>query len=384
MDVRQRRARLGVRHALATKVDTVEQVADAVVALHATDLPTVHLSVAARTNADDVERALYDDRTVVRMLGMRRTMFVVPAVLVPVVQEACTREVAVRLRKGLVKDIAEVGRSGEWLAELEDAVVAALAEKGEAFAAELSAAEPRLRTEITYAPGKSYGGTGYITNRVLGLVAAEGRIVRGRPRGSWLSGQYAWSTIESWLPGIASWTVEAARAELARRWLWAYGPAPMSDLKWWAGWTVAQTRKALADVGAVEVDGLAALAGDGGADDGADDGGVGEPEPWAALLPALDPTPMGWRNRDWFLDPAYRPLLFDRSGNVGPTVWCDGRVVGGWAQRASGEVVVRLLADVGTAATDMITAEARRVETWLGDTRVTPKFRTPLEKELSA
>ena len=376
MDVRQRRARLGVRHALATKIDTVEQVADAVVALHATDLPTVHLSVAARTKADDVERALYDDRTLVRMLGMRRTMFVVPAALVPVVQEACTREVAVRLRKGLVKDIAEVGRSGEWLAELEDAVVAALAERGEAFAAELSAAEPRLRTEITYAPGKLYGGTGYITNRVLGLVAAEGRIVRGRPRGSWLSGQYAWSTIEAWLPGIVGWTVDAARAELARRWLWAYGPAPVSDLKWWAGWTVAQTRKALADVGATDVDGMVLLADDVEP--------VVEPEPWVALLPALDPTPMGWQNRDWFLDPTYRPSLFDRSGNVGPTVWCDGQVVGGWAQRASGEVVIRLLTDVGKTAENTITAEAQRVEAWLGVTRVTPKFRTPLEKELSA
>jgi hypothetical protein len=376
MDVRRRRARLGVRHALAAKVDTVEQAADAVVALHATDLPTVYLSVAARTDADDVERALYDDRTLVRMLGMRRTMFVLSAALVPVVQEACTREVAARLRRGLVKDIAEAGKSAEWLADLEDAVVAALAERGEAFAAQLSADEPRLRTEVTYAPGKSYGGTGYITNRVLGLVAAEGRIVRGRPRGSWLSGQYAWSTIEAWLPGIAEWTVDAARAELARRWLWAYGPAPVSDLKWWAGWTVAQTRKALADVGATDTDGMVALA-----DDLAP---VAEPEPWVALLPALDPTPMGWQERDWFLDPAYRPLLFDRSGNVGPTVWCDGQVVGGWAQRPSGEVVVRLLTDVGEAASDMVTAEVHRVETWLGDTRVTPKFRTPLEKELSA
>ena len=52
-----------------------------VVALHATDPATVHLSAAARMREPDVaavERALYDERSLIRMLGMRRTMFVVP------------------------------------------------------------------------------------------------------------------------------------------------------------------------------------------------------------------------------------------------------------------------------------------------------------------
>ena len=85
-----------------------------------------------------------------------------------------------------------------------------------------------------------------------------------------------------------------------------------------------------------------------------DDGPVAGPaEPWAALLPGLDPTAMGWQERDWYLAPDLRSALFDRSGNVGPTVWWDGRVVGGWAQRASGEVVWRLL------DTDGVGREAR-------------------------
>jgi hypothetical protein len=55
---------------------------------------------------------------------------------------------------------------------------------------------------------------------------------------------------------------------------------------------------------------------------------------------------MGWTIRDFYLDPAHRDhtrpgTLFDRSGNPGPTVWWDGRIVGGWAQRADGEVVVQ-------------------------------------------
>ena len=100
-----------------------------------------------------------------------------------------------------------------------------------------------------------------------------------------------------------------------------------------------------------------------------------------ALLPALDPTVMGWVEREWFLD-GHGKALFDRSGNAGPTVWAGGRVVGGWAQRASGEVVFRLLTDVGAESEAMIAAQAARLEAWIGSVRVTPRFRTPLEREL--
>jgi len=105
--------------------------------------------------------------------------------------------------------------------------------------------------------------------------------------------------------------------------------------------------------------------------------------PVASLLPALDPTPMGWQARDWFLG-AHRDALFDRTGNIGPTAWWDGRVVGGWAQRPSGEVVFRLLEDAGADAGAAVAAAAARLESWLGPSRVTPRFRTPLERALVA
>jgi hypothetical protein len=100
-----------------------------------------------------------------------------------------------------------------------------------------------------------------------------------------------------------------------------------------------------------------------------------------ALLPALDPTPMGYVERGWFLGP-HAPALFDRSGNIGPTIWLDGRIVGGWAQRKDGRVAYRLLEDVGQAAADNLAVAARDLGLWLGEIRVTPRFRTPLEREL--
>ena len=92
---------------------------------------------------------------------------------------------------------------------------------------------------------------------------------------------------------------------------------------------------------------------------------------------------MGWQARDWYLG-AHRERLFDHSGNIGPTVWWDGRIVGGWAQRKEdGEVVLGLLEDLGADAAAAIAAEAQRVRDWIGDVRVTPRMRTPLERELA-
>ena len=50
---------------------------------------------------------------------------------------------------------------------------------------------------------------------------------------------------------------------------------------------------------------------------------------------------------------------------VGPTIWADGRIVGGWAQRPTGAIVVRLLEDVGREATTAIEEAADRLQAWI-------------------
>ena len=379
----ERRARLVTRHLLAsgTKATDPAAAARSVVALHATDPATVYLSVQARTTGVDVaaiESALYEERTLLRMLAMRRTMFVVPVEDAPILQKSSTDAIAVQQRKRYLQLIAGLG-DGDWLDDVAESTATALLKRGEATGAELSTDEPRLRSKVTMAEGKSYGGTQNITSWVLLLLAAQGRIVRGRPRGSWLSTQWRWSPVDRWLPGgMDAPSADEARAALVRRWLQSYGPGTVADLRWWTGWTAAHVKRALETVGAVEVD----LDGAPGVDLPGDVELPVAPES-AALLPALDPTPMGWSARDWYLGP-HAPALFDRSGNIGPTVWWDGHVVGGWAQRPDGAVVHRLLEDVGRDAEQAIGAAAEALEAWIGPARIVPRFRTPLEKELTA
>src|ERR1700730_1959211 len=386
--VDDRRARLARRHHLApeARAGSVAEVAGDLVGLHSTDPATVFLSAVLRLREPSlaaVERGLYDDRTVMRVVGVRAAVVVRPLDLAPVVQESTAWPIAVVQRKLVLDLLATTGLTTDvpaWLGEVEAATLAALDRRGEATAAELAKDEPRLRTQVVLARGKPYEGSQSISTRILFTLAAEGRLVRGRPLGSWISTQYRWALIERWLPaGLDTWTPEAARAELVRRYLCAYGPAPVTDVKWWTGWTAGDVQRALQanDVVAIDLDGTAGVA------LAADLEPAAPVEPWAALLPALDPSVMGWQARSWFLGP-HAPALFDRSGNAGPTVWWDGRVVGGWAQRPSGEVVLRWLEDPGAEARQAIEHRAHGVERQIGGGRVTPRFRTPLEKELSA
>ena len=382
----ERRARLAVRHRLAAgaRAARPEEVADALVALHGTDPATVYLAVGARLvdpsrTATETDRALYEDRSLVRMHGMRHTVFVFPTGLTAVVHASTGLAVAARERASLVKHMASAGApDAAWLKEVEESLLAALARRGQATATELAADEPRLREQFAYAPGKSYEGVHTVSSRLLRVLGVEGKVVRGRPLGSWTSSQFRWAVA----PEHPELDVAEAQAALLERWLTACGPATEADLKWWTGWKVTDVRRALTAIGAraVSLD-----EGTGYVVAGDVEPVAGPDEPWAALLPALDPTAMGWQARDWYLAPDIRPALFDRSGNVGPTVWWDGRVVGGWAQRPDGEIVWRLLDEegVGREAEAAIAAEAERMRGWVGTSRVTPRFRTPLEKELA-
>ncbi len=377
--VEERRRRLGSRHFLSAPAEAVERVAADLVGLHSSDPVTVYLSAQARVeglSVPDVELALYVERSLVRMLGMRRTLFVVPPELAPELRAACgLGYVAAERRRlvGYIEDQLVEGDGSVWLSNVIEKTMDALDRLGEATARELVAAVPELGSRLVFGQG-TFG----LSTRVLFFLATDLRIVRARPMGTWKSSQYRWTPIERWVPeGLFEVDREEAERRLARRWLRTYGPGTLTDLKWWTGWTVARTRAALEAAGVVEV----SLDGGAGyvlADDVDDTGDVGE---WVALLPGLDPTVMGWRERDWYLS-GYQEQLFDTNGNAGPTVWSNGRIVGGWGQTPDGRIVYELLEPLQRAVRERIEAEADRLTEWLDGAVVRARFPTPLEKRL--
>jgi hypothetical protein len=314
---------------------------------------------------------------------MRRTLFTSPVDFAPTIHAAASVAVAADERRKLEQLLAERGvtkRPGPWLRKVEEQAVAALEELGEASASELAAAVPELSLQLTMNEGKRYEGRTRLASRVLVVLGADGRVVRGRPRGAWTSATHRWSTTERWLGGpLPDVDPDEARAELLHRWLARFGPGTVADLRWWTGWSLGTTRQALQRVETAEVD----LDGEPGLVLADDEAPVGRPRPWVALLPGLDATTMGWKGRGWYLG-GHEAQVFDLAGNGGPTVWVDGRIVGAWAQRRDGRVVHHLLEDLARTRRHQVAAAAARLQDLLDEIRVVPRFPAPLDKALAA
>jgi hypothetical protein len=388
IDVAERRARLAVRHRLARgrRAADVVDAAWSMVCFHASDPASVYLSAWARVDGmavADLDRALYVERSLVKHLAMRRTLFVFPRATLAFAQAGASNRVADAERKRLIRHVEGAGlhRDGErWLSKASDRVLAVLSDGREATSSELRKEIPLLEGSIAYGEGKSWGGKIPVGPRVLTTLSAAGRIVRASNDGAWTISRPRWASTSSWLgEEIEPREERDGVAGLVERWLRTFGPGTPNDLKWWLGSTVGVVRRVLADLDAVEVE----LDGQPGyllPDDLEPKERV---DPWAALLPPLDPTTMGWFGRDWYLG-SHRAQIFDSNGNGGATAWWDGHIVGGWYQAPDGEVVVQPLDDVGAEATAALDGEAARLTAWLAGIRVLPRFPSPLWKSATS
>jgi hypothetical protein len=389
--IAERRARLAVRHRLApaSRTDDIAEIADSLVALHSSDPVSVYLSALARmrrSSIDAVDDALYEQRSIIRFHAMRRTLWVATPAVAREAHASSTTKLLAPEHNRFVKLLAENDVTGDpdaWIADAKTQTLAALHQLGQATTRQLGDQVPALRQPIVLSPGKSYSATQQAHARVLLHLGFEGVIARGRPTGTWINGQYRWAAMDDWVPGgITGMDVRAASAAIVARWLHAFGPGTTDDVQWWTGWNRRDTVRALDDVGAVEVD----VEEPGGWRPGwlaADDlDRVSGRASWVALLPGLDPTTMGWKERGWFLDPATASRVFDRYGNGGPSIWVDGRVAGSWVQRKDGSIALGWTADVPKARCSQLESAARTLEELLGETRFTVRFPAPIQAEL--
>lgn len=381
----ERRARLASKHALAPayRLAGVLEAANALVCFHSTEPPTVHLSAAARTECTvaDVEIELYASRTLVKQLAMRRTLFAFPRDLLPHVLGSASARVAEQQRRVIAKDVEKHGVAKDgarWVADGCAAVLKLLSDGKPRQAKQIREQVPEVSGRVEYALDKSYGGSIPIAPRVLTLLGAEGRIMRAENAGHWRTSRPAWTATEAWLgERVEPTDSRAGYAELIRGYVARFGPVTEADIVWWLGSTKAVVRQALADIEAVPVD----------LDHGPtgwllpdDVDPVDDPGDWAALLPVLDPSAMGWRERDWYLPPEHVPYLVDSNGNIGTTAWWNGRVVGGWVQDATGTVQVILREDPGPIARAALDERAQRLTEFFDGVVISSVYKSALMK----
>ena len=355
IDVAERRARLARRHRLAAgqRASDVEEAAESMVCLHATDPSTVYLSAWARVDGmtvPDLERALYVDRSLVKHLAMRRTLFVFPRATLSVAQAGASNRVADTERRRLIRDVEKAGlqRERRALARRRRASRCwrPCPTGGRPRRRSCATRSPRSRARSRTAKGSRGAGKLPVGPRVLTTLSAAGRIVRASNDGGWTTSRPRWTSTASWLgEEIEPLTEAEGVAGLVERWLRAFGPG---------------TRRGHQVVARLDRHG-----GQEGA--GRPRRGRGRPgrpdRIRAARRPGADPTgravggaPAAARpDHDGLVRarlvprPATRAQLFDTNGNAGPTAWWDGRIVGGWRQTEAGEVELQLLEDVGKA-----------------------------------
>ncbi|MHC3001789.1 winged helix DNA-binding domain-containing protein [Gordonia metallireducens] len=367
-----RRSRLMRRMHLdaASRAGTVVEAAATMVGLHATTPSTVYLSAWARVDGltrSHIDTALYDDRTLVKHLAMRRTLFAFPRDVLAEAIGALGPRITASERTNMLRDLRrspDVDDPEGWIETARDAVLAELAGGESLTSTELRSRLPILEGAITFGEGTSWAGKSHFGPRVLNMLDASGAIVRGPNRLGWHLSRPAWTSMKVWLgetPDAPN--VHDGHRALVERWLRTYGPGTETDLVWWLGSTKTAVRAALADLGTVEVD--------------LDGGGIGHVlpddldtdencEPQAVLLPELDPTTMGFKERGFYLGD-HGPEVFDSVGNGGQTAWWGGRIVGGWYRRDDNSIAIHPLEALPADARRKLDVRAEELAAWLGD-----------------
>jgi hypothetical protein len=306
----------------------VVAVAEGLLGLHATSSVSPYLSAFARTasfRAADLDRELYDRRSLLRLKCMRGTVFVVPRGLAPVLFAATRAATISADRRWLAVGREEYER---WAPAVLDALAGTT----------LTAAELRRRL-----------GADDRLPAVISMLCDQARLLRDRPTGSRRSSAFRYRRWDEVFPDVdlAAVPEQLAVRELVHRYVAAYGPVTVRDVAWWTGLPLRTVRAATDALGAelvpVRLPGETAdhLMTD-------QDLARAQAEPRTAggppvLLPVLDPFLMGYRDRDRFLDPAHRASVYDPGGNATFTVLIDGRIRGVWDLSDHPRPAVRVL-----------------------------------------
>ena len=203
---------------------------------------------------------MYEQRSLVRWMAIRRTLFVFDRADIPIVQAAVSTPLAAMLRRRLISRLqrngtepAIAGDVDGWLSGVEDRIEAALVRRGTATGGQLAEDEPALQTRIL--PRAQSDRPQNLTTSLLTVMSAGGRLVRGAPTGPWTSRQHRWEPVSRWWPqGVPPIAPAQAQCDLAHGWLQRFGPATTDDLQWWTGWNKTTTRRAIARSETEEVD----------------------------------------------------------------------------------------------------------------------------------
>jgi hypothetical protein len=301
-----------------SKIDDIIQITDDICGLHSTELTTSYLSLFERTNnfkKANLERELYINKTLGRIRGMRRTLFIETREMIPIIHAATFNLIEKNLEKYM--EFHKIILS-KYL-ELSKKILNLL--KGR----ELSASQ--IRKELN---SKSN------IPAVIQVMCNKGLLIRGRPIKDWKDRRNNYAIFNDYFPNtdLAQKNGKKAIQILVEKYLKAYGPATENDISWWTGQTKSTIRKALKPVESKlsrinisSIEGSFIII---NSDLENIQNLKNTNESSLSLLPRLDPYPMGYKERERYIDITNYKKIFDRSGNITSTIFLDGTAIGVW------------------------------------------------------
>jgi hypothetical protein len=289
--------------------------------------PTAFLSLLARRpglTLGDLDEALINDRSLVRATAFRGSMFLLPTDDYPIYFRA------------FFETLSTAGMSRLRSEGIDEAAIARFSDRLREDDSSAQRSEKQL-LPVLY-PGKEKRPTDDVLRMLLRKLCDIGVLVRTTCKG-WKGNQFQYALTKHWLEGVELVVdnVEAARLEVVRRYLRAYGPARFEDIVWWTGLPAAEVRTLLEQLGREVVRFLVDGLGEGlltlrEVADSTRKGGLAIAER-ILFLPLWDAYPLGWRDRTRVVDPRFASWVYDPQGNTTSLIVEEGRAIGLWQFR---------------------------------------------------
>jgi winged helix DNA-binding protein len=351
---RLRRHQLDERAPATAMLDVTARIAG----LHAQVMSSAELTLWARLDGlrrDTVQRALWEDRTLVKTWAMRGTLHLLPASELPLWQAA--RSTTRLWEKGVW--LRAFGVTQKELTRLLDAV-------GEALDGRMLTRE-ELAAEVAKLTGSAKLGEKLRESwgAMLKPAAALGLLCFAPNQGQ----QVRFTRPDTWLGGWKEHDPDEALLEVFRRFLAASGPVTREDVaRWWGVPSAAQVQKRVERLGeevtVADVDGTRAylLAADAPGLAGA------APSRSVRLLPAFDQYVItATRQADHLTPGPFKARIYRPQGWLSPVLLVGGRMDGTWRQEAKGRRLLVRIEPFGKLpawARRAAEAEAERLAAW--------------------
>lgn len=313
-----------------SKIDDIIKITNDICGLHSTNLTTSYLSLFARTinfSKSDLERELYLTKTLGRVRGMRRTLFIQTAEMIPIMHAATFKIIETSFEKYM--EFHKVSKNE--FQELSKKILEIVNER------ELSASEIRkeLNTEANIPA-------------IIQLMGNYGLLIRGRPIKDWKDRRNKYTSFKHYFPDIDlnRYNETEAIKLLVEMYIKAFGPVSENDISWWSGLTKTKIRSALNKIKSqFKSIVISTIKGNFlifDSDLKHFNQNMRFEKPNLILLPELDPYLMGYKDRERYIKPDNYTHVFDRSGNITSTILLNGIVIGVWDKEEKPKPIIKL------------------------------------------